>query len=47
MNLTLPSFCITNPVPRYNSSMSPDAQRILDEARQLPPVSASGLPMAY
>jgi hypothetical protein len=22
---------------RYNSAMSPDAQRILDEARQLPP----------
>lgn len=24
-------------LPRYNSGMSPNAQRLLDEARQLPP----------
>ena len=28
---------IANPETRYNSVMSPNAQRLLDEARQLPP----------
>lgn len=32
-----------HPESRYNSDMSPDAQRLLDEARQLPPAERNWL----
>jgi putative addiction module component (TIGR02574 family) len=34
---------VPHPISRYNSVMSPNAQRLLDEARQLPPVEREWL----